>query len=82
MYAMSTMNISLPDEMKAFVESQVATGLYANVSDFVRDVIRHDQRKHDRLWQEIEIGLSSDDSDLSPNQVIERARDRAKSRAA
>ncbi len=79
---MATINISLPDEMKAFIDSQVATGMYANVSDFVRDVIRHDQMKHDKLWQEIDIGLASGVSDLSPNQVIERARGRIKSRAA
>ncbi len=40
---MATMNISLPDQMKHWVEEQVATGRYANASDLVRDLIREDQ---------------------------------------
>jgi antitoxin ParD1/3/4 len=39
---MATMNISLPDEMKALVDSRVKTGMYANASDYVRDLIRDD----------------------------------------
>ncbi len=41
-YAMATMNISLPDEMKLRVELRVTSGFYANVSDYVRDLIRDD----------------------------------------
>lgn len=40
---MATMNISLPDQMKEWVEEQVATGRYANASDLIRDLIREDQ---------------------------------------
>lgn len=40
---MSTMNVSLPAEMKAWVESQSQTGRFANSSDYVRDLIRRDQ---------------------------------------
>ena len=39
----TTMNISLPEEMKAFVEAQAASGRYSNASDYVRDLIRHAQ---------------------------------------
>ena len=40
---MATMNISLPDQMKAFAEQQAKTGRYANVSDYIRDLLRQDQ---------------------------------------
>jgi antitoxin ParD1/3/4 len=40
---MATMNISLPDQMKDWVEQQVATGRYANASDYFRDLIRRGQ---------------------------------------
>ena len=43
---MATMNVSLPDPMKDWVEAQAGTGRYANASDYVRDLIRRDQ---DRL---------------------------------
>ncbi len=37
---MATMNVSLPDPMKEWVEEQVGGGLYSNASDYVRDLIR------------------------------------------
>lgn len=42
---MATMNISLPDQMKAFAEAQARDGQYGNVSDYVRDLIRRDQKR-------------------------------------
>ena len=44
---MATMNISLPDQMKAWIEEQVATGRYSNSSDVLRDLIRREQRRAD-----------------------------------
>lgn len=40
---MATMNVSLPDVMKAWVEEQTGEGRYGNASDYVRDLIRRDQ---------------------------------------
>lgn len=40
---MATMNVSLPDQMKDWVEEQTRGGRYANASDYVRDLIRRDQ---------------------------------------
>ena len=40
---MATMNISLPDKMKKWVEKQVAEGQYSNASDYMRDLIRKKQ---------------------------------------
>jgi antitoxin ParD1/3/4 len=42
---MATMNISLPDQMKSFVEEQTKDGRYSNSSDYVRDLIRRDQER-------------------------------------
>ena len=42
---MATMNVSLPDPMKSWVEDQAATGRYSNASDYVRDLIRRDQER-------------------------------------
>jgi len=47
--AMATMNVSLPDIMKEWVETQTRTGRYANASDYVRDLIRKDQEKNDKI---------------------------------
>ena len=42
---MATMNVSLPDPMKAWVETQADSGRYSNASDYVRDLIRKDQER-------------------------------------
>jgi len=46
---MATMNISLPDLMKSWVEAQTGTGRYSNVSDYVRDLIRREQERGARI---------------------------------
>lgn len=43
---MGTMNISLPDGLKSFVDERVDSGGYETIGDYVRDLIRRDQ---DRL---------------------------------
>jgi antitoxin ParD1/3/4 len=40
---MSTMNISLPDALKSFVDEQVAGRGYGTSSEYVRELIRRDQ---------------------------------------
>ncbi|WFE67744.1 type II toxin-antitoxin system ParD family antitoxin [Thiomicrospira sp. R3] len=59
---MATMNISLPDKMKNWVEESVQTGLYANASDYVRDLIRQDHQKMAALRQALIEGENSGDA--------------------
>jgi antitoxin ParD1/3/4 len=42
---METMNIALPDSMKHFVQDRVSEGGYSSVSEYVRELIRTDQRR-------------------------------------
>jgi antitoxin ParD1/3/4 len=42
---MQTMNISLPDQLKDFVDEQLGSGRYSSVSEYVRDLIRDDERR-------------------------------------
>jgi antitoxin ParD1/3/4 len=42
---MSTMNISLPDDMKAFIDQQVSQRGYGTSSEFLRDLIRREQER-------------------------------------
>ncbi len=46
---MVTMNISLPDPMKEWVENQTRTGGYADTSDYMRDLIRRDQERAEKI---------------------------------
>jgi antitoxin ParD1/3/4 len=38
------MNISLPDPLKDFIERQVASGRYSSVSEYVRELVRADEK--------------------------------------
>lgn len=76
---MATMNVSLPNPMKAWVEAQVEGGRYANSSDYVRDLIRRDQESRARqevLQAAITEGLESGTSDRSLDDVLKQARER------
>jgi antitoxin ParD1/3/4 len=39
------MTLSLPDQMKEWVESQAKSGAYSDASDYIRDLIRRDQER-------------------------------------
>jgi antitoxin ParD1/3/4 len=52
---MTTMNISVPDEMKAFVEARMAQEGYASASEYLRALIRDAQKRQAR--QQLEAKL-------------------------
>jgi antitoxin ParD1/3/4 len=56
---MATMNVSLPEKMKKRVRARIATGNYANASDYVRDLIRQDIERRDVLIGELRKGERS-----------------------
>jgi antitoxin ParD1/3/4 len=39
------MNIALPDQLKEFADAQVVTGRYSSVSEYVRELIRDDEKR-------------------------------------
>jgi len=62
---MGTMNISLPDPLRDWVNAQSKDGLYANNSDYVRDLIRKDQIQKEKfllLQTAITEGFKSGDA--------------------
>ncbi len=42
---MKSINISLPDMMRAYVEEQVADGCYSTISEYFRELVRQDQKR-------------------------------------
>lgn len=56
-----TMNIALPEPLRAYVAHRVESGDYGNTSEYVRDLIRKDQRDQriQRLRALVEEGMSS-----------------------
>lgn len=77
---MATMNVSLPDAMKDWVEGRARTGRFSNASDYVRDLIRRDQERESKLAalrRMIEAGEESGVSNLTAEQIRANARRRA-----
>lgn len=77
---MATMNVSLPDQMKVWVETQAESGRYGNASDYIRDLIRRDQERRDaiaHIQRAIDIGLKSGVSSRSMDELLVEARRRA-----
>jgi antitoxin ParD1/3/4 len=44
---MTTMNVSLPDDLKGFVDAQVSRGDYGSTSEYVRELIRRDRDRRE-----------------------------------
>jgi antitoxin ParD1/3/4 len=55
------MNIALPEPMRAYVAKRVESGQFGNTSEYVRELIRRDQRDRDvaRLRAMVEFGMAS-----------------------
>lgn len=66
---MATMNVSLPDPMKEWVEAQARTGRYSNASDYVRDLIRRDQDRADKLARMQQLLTEGLESGISPQSM-------------
>lgn len=65
---MQSMNISLPESLKQFVDGQIAEGRYSSVSEYMRELIRADEKRkaEDRLDAMLLEGLNSAEIELSP----------------
>ncbi len=63
------MNVSLPDAMKEWAESQAQSGRYGNVSDYMRDLIRRDQDHRHAIVEALIVGEESGESDLSVGDI-------------
>jgi antitoxin ParD1/3/4 len=58
---MTTLNISLPDSMRIYIEQKVAQGGYSTASEYVRQLVRDDQKRaaQERLETLLMEGLES-----------------------
>lgn len=82
---MATMNISLPEPMKRWVEAQAEDGRYSNSSDYVRDLIRRDQVRLDKIanMQRLVDEARAEGTDpRSWEEITSDIRERAQARAA
>jgi antitoxin ParD1/3/4 len=76
---MATLNISIPDSMREWIDAQVAAGGYANASDYIRDLVRHNQRERESIQLALIEGERSGVSARSVSDIARQARRRLQS---
>ena len=74
---MTTMNISLPDALKSFVDEQVASRGYGTSSEYVRELIRKDQDRQ-RLRGLLLGGAASAATPSADREYFDRLRERVR----
>ncbi len=60
-HSMTTMNISLPDSMRMFIEQKITQGGYSTASEYIRQLVREDQKRaaQERLEALLMEGIES-----------------------
>lgn len=74
---MTTMNISLPDALKSFVDERVAAGGYGTASEYVRELIRKDQDRQ-RLRGLLLGGAAIEATAPADREYFDRLREHAR----
>lgn len=83
---MTSLNISLPEALKSYVEGQVASGDWSTPSEYVRELIRQDkERRLANLEQELLTAVKGPKfevavSDIRKKGLIAALRERARMR--
>ena len=80
---MAQMNVSIPDKLKGWAEARVAEGRYSSTSDYVRDLVRRDQEREEKmqaLRAAIDEGRASGVSDRDPFDYLEELRNGLRNR--
>ena len=78
---MATMNISLPDELKQFIDAQVSEHGYGSSSEYLRDLIRK-QRDVERLRKLLLEGANSGPGEPVTPDTFRRMREELRERTA
>jgi antitoxin ParD1/3/4 len=78
------MNISLPDPMKQYVEERVSAGDYSSASEYVRELVRADQKRHakEELEQILLNAMNSGDPFEVTPEMLEDVKQKLRVRAA
>lgn len=77
---MGTMNISLPDQLRAFVDEQVAAKGFGTSSEYMRELIRRD-RDRQALHNLVVEGAASPQASPADEAYFDALRESARGRA-
>ncbi len=78
---MSRLTISMPNQMNDWVEAQVNSGRYGNVSEYFRDLVRRDQERREDAIQELRLMLSQAEASGTSGRSLDEVREMARAEA-
>jgi antitoxin ParD1/3/4 len=72
----STLNISLPESMRQFVEKKIRSDGYGTISEYIRELIRADQKDEDSRFDSLiaQAYASGEPSPLTKDDIDEARR--------
>ena len=81
---MTTMNVSIPEALREYVDERVVEGGFANVSDYVRALIRDDRARRAKALLESKLleGLASGPAEEATEAYWKRLEAEVKARAS
>lgn len=71
---MAQINVSVPDALQSWIDSQVASGRFSSASDYLRDLVRRDEEEAEhvaKLRAAIDEGLRSGTSERMLDEIYE-----------
>ena len=73
---MAVVNVSLPDQMKDYIEERLREGRFSSTSEYIRDLVREDQKRRsdERLEALLLEGLESGQPIDVDDDYIQRKR--------
>ena len=70
---MTSLNISLPETLKTYVEGQVASGDWGTPSEYIRELIRQDkERRLGNLERELLVGAQGRKIEIPVKEIREK----------
>ena len=77
--AVQTMNISLPDPLKQYVEEQTRSGGYSSASEYIRELVRADQKRKakEQLEEVLMEALHSGEPEVVTPEYWQKLREEA-----
>ena len=79
---MSKVEVDFSDNMRAYIDQRVASGEYADASDYLRGLVRADEAHLEWLRDEIAKGDASGFSPYTGREIVDRALERARQKCA
>jgi len=70
---MTSLNISIPVQLKAYIEAQVKCGDYGTPSEYVRSLVRRDKEARlDELKQRLLAALQTEEFEITPEELASK----------